>query len=94
MDSISLDLIARDCVFATRVVSEMSNSDKRFLLYYYYATTVYQFHGKGNRVELPECLKTAVQTMYPPENIDMCVDEVEKVAYIINGDIEQPSEQI
>ena len=89
MNSISLELIARDCVFATREVGEMSNSDKRFLLYYYYATTVYQFHGKGNRVELPECLKTAVRALYPPEDIDMCVDEVEKVAYIINGDIEQ-----
>ena len=89
VNSISLELIARDCVFATREVGEMSNSDKRFLLYYYYATTVYQFHGKGNRVELPECLKTAVRALYPPEDIDMCVDEVEKVAYIINGDIEQ-----
>lgn len=48
VETVSLALVARDCVFATRALNEMSPSDKRFLLYYYYATTIYQFHGKGN----------------------------------------------
>lgn len=67
VQSVSLALIARECVFVTKKLSEMTPSDKRFLLYYYYATTIYQFHGKGNRVELPECLKNAVRTLYPNE---------------------------
>lgn len=67
---VSLPLVARGCVFATREIGEMSQSDKRFLLYYYYATTVYQFHGKGNRVQLPECLKKAVRDLYPDEELE------------------------
>lgn len=54
VDSVSLTMVARDCVFANKDIAEMTQSEKRFLLYYYYATTVYQFHGKGNRVELLE----------------------------------------
>ena len=67
-ESISLPMVARDCVFATREVRDMSPNDKRFLLYYYYATTVYQFHGAGNRVVLPDCLKGAVRELYPKPN--------------------------
>ncbi|KAL7524915.1 hypothetical protein ACHAXR_001740 [Thalassiosira sp. AJA248-18] len=58
-------MVARECVFANKDVELMSPSEKRFLLYYYFATTVYQFRGKGNRVELPECLKEAVRALYP-----------------------------
>ena len=65
MDSVSLPLVARDCVFATKDADEMSQSERRFLLYYYYTTPVYQFHRKGNRVDLPECLKAAVRKLYP-----------------------------
>jgi hypothetical protein len=68
--SISLSMVARDCVFATRELTEMSPSDKRFLLYYYYATTVYQFHGAGNRIILPECLKIAVRKLYPNPTLE------------------------
>jgi len=64
VSSISLAIVARECVFATRSVEDMSPSDKRFLCYYYYATSIYQFHGKGNRVELPECVKRAVRSKY------------------------------
>lgn len=67
VESVSLALVARDCVFATRSLNEMSPSDKRFLLYYYYATTIYQFHGKGNRVKLPECLKAAIRALHPDD---------------------------
>ena len=63
--SITLAIVAQECVFVTRDLEEMSESDKRFLLYYYYATTVYQFHGKGNRIKLPECLKYAIRQLYP-----------------------------
>ncbi|KAL7545105.1 hypothetical protein ACHAWF_008472 [Thalassiosira exigua] len=65
VNSVSLPLVARECVFADKELSAMSQSEKRFLLYYYYATTVYQFRGKNNRVELPECLKAAIRALYP-----------------------------
>lgn len=65
VSSISLALVANNCVFATKEVSNMSQSEKRFLLYYYYATTVYQFRGAGNRVDLPQCLKESVRAAYP-----------------------------
>ena len=58
-------MVARECVYANKDVGVMSQSEKRFLVYYYYATTVYQFRGKGNRVELPDCLKQAVRALYP-----------------------------
>ena len=87
VESISLELVIRDCVFATKTLEEMTNSDKRFLLYYYYATSVYQFHGKGNRVELPNCLIAAVRALYPPEKMELCTDEVEMVAQLVDGDM-------
>ena len=48
--NVSLSKVARECVFVNKELKDMSNKNKRFLLYYYYATSVYQFHGKGNRV--------------------------------------------
>ena len=67
--TVPLPIVARDCVFADLDVKDMSNSNKRFLLYYYYATTVYQFHGSGNRIDLPECIIYAVRDLYKEENI-------------------------
>ncbi|EJK66323.1 hypothetical protein THAOC_12765 [Thalassiosira oceanica] len=90
VSSVSLELVARDCCYATKAVAEMTNSEKRFLLYYYYATSVYQFCGKGNRVQLPECLIAAVRGLYPPEkNSKFSLKEVEKSVYISNGDIKE-----
>jgi hypothetical protein len=43
----------------------MNPKEKRFLLYYWYATSVYQFRGKGNRVNLPNCLVWAIRALYP-----------------------------
>jgi len=67
VSSVSPAMVARECVFATKEVKDMSQSEKRFLMYYYYATTVYQFRGKGNRVELPNCLVAAVRARFPNE---------------------------
>jgi len=65
--SVSLSRVAKECVFVTKELKHMDNKNKRFLLYYYYATSVYQFHGKGNRVELPNCLVSAVRETYPDD---------------------------
>jgi hypothetical protein len=69
--TVPLPLVARDCVFVTMDMNEMMNNNKRFLLYYYYATTVYQFHGSGNRVDLPECIIYAIRALYPKVTIDV-----------------------
>eukprot|EP00985_Skeletonema_marinoi_P018418 scaffold10289_cov75-Skeletonema_marinoi.AAC.2 len=66
-----LAIVARDCVFATMDVKDMMNNHKRFLLYYYYATTIYQFHGAGNRVDLPECIIFAIRNLYPRDTVDV-----------------------
>ena len=71
-----LALVARECVFATKEPPGMLPNDKRFLCYYYCATTTCQFRGKGNRIGLPECVKWAVREIYPNEeevNIDDAV---------------------
>ncbi len=69
--SISLELVARDCVFVTMEVDDMPDNYKRFLLYYYYATSVYQFHGSGNRIDLPLCLIWAIHKRFPVESVDV-----------------------
>ena len=70
-DAVPLPIVARECVFTTMEVKDMQPNHKRFLLYYYYATTIYQFHGAGNRVELPECVIYAVRKLFPSEVVDM-----------------------
>ena len=67
IEGISLARVAKECVFVTKELKDMNSSNKRFLLYYYYATSVYQFHGKGNRVELPECIVSRIRKAYPDE---------------------------
>jgi len=65
--NVSIAKVAKECVFVDRELKDMANNHKCFLLYYYYATSVYQFHGKGNRVELPDCIVSAVRRAYPPD---------------------------
>ena len=64
----SLSLVARECVFATKELPDIMPNDKRFLCYYCCVTTTCQFRGKGNRIELPECVKWAVREIYPNDN--------------------------
>lgn len=59
-DTIPLPIVARDCVFANMEVEDM---------------TVYQFHGAGNRIDLPECVIYAVRDLYKKDNIDVEVVE-------------------
>lgn len=67
IEGISLARVAKECVFVTKEFKDMTNKNKRFLLYYYYATSVYQFHGAGNRIELPECIVSRVRQAYPDD---------------------------
>lgn len=67
VNTLSLENIASECVFVSKEVKDMTPSNKLFILYYYYATSVYQFHGKGNRVELPKCIVPEIRRVYPDE---------------------------
>jgi hypothetical protein len=62
---VSLLAAAKECVFATKPVRDMTLKEKIFLLYYWYATSVYQFRGKGNRVNLPNFLVWVIRALYP-----------------------------
>ena len=66
--NMSLALVARECVFATKELTSTPPNDKCFLRYYHCATTACQFRGKGNRIELPECVKWAVIELCPNGN--------------------------
>jgi hypothetical protein len=63
--SVVLPQVASECVFVDREFASMTNKHKRFLLYYWYATNVFQFRGKGNRINLPKCLIQDVRKLYP-----------------------------
>jgi len=67
IDKVPLKKVANECVFFNVDFDKAVNKNRRFLLYYYYATSVYQFHGSGNRIELPKCLVTAIRKKYPDE---------------------------
>ena len=54
--NVSLERVARECVFVNREMNKMAPNQRRFLCYWYYATSVYQFHGKGNCTESPDCI--------------------------------------
>jgi hypothetical protein len=65
---VSLLAVTKESVFATKPVQDMTPKEKRFLLYYWHATSVYQFRGKGNRVNLPNCLVWVIHVLYPEPN--------------------------
>ena len=68
VENMSLAKVSRECVFVTKELKDMTLNNLRFLCYYYYATSVYRFHGKGNRVDLPDCIVASIREMYPDED--------------------------
>jgi hypothetical protein len=65
---VSLLAVAKECILATKPLRDMTPKEKRFLLYYWYPTSVYQFRGKGNRVNLPNCLVWVIRALYLEPN--------------------------
>ena len=62
---LDLQSISRSCIFVSKDTTDMNNSDKRFVLYYWYATNIYHVSGRHNRIELPECLIGAIRKLFP-----------------------------
>jgi hypothetical protein len=44
-----LTAVAKECVFTTKPVPDMTPKEKRFLLYYWYATSVYNLEGGATK---------------------------------------------
>lgn len=63
-----LERIAWECLFVNLEVKDMAPNHMRFLYCYYYATSMYQFHGKSNRVDLPNCIVRGICEMYQDED--------------------------
>jgi hypothetical protein len=61
---------------ANKPVTQMSNSEKRNMLYWSYATDVYHVHGWLNRLPLPPCLVFEIRKLYP-NNINCPYKEFE-----------------
>ena len=54
-----------DCFFATNAVDDMTNSQKRCMIYWWYATNTYSICGKRQHLMLPDCLIQMVRNTYP-----------------------------
>ena len=63
-----LEVIARDCFFVDRPIDEMTNEQKRFLLYWWWAVNVFSISGRANRQELPFCIRDKIRSMYPEDD--------------------------
>jgi hypothetical protein len=68
LENVDLEAAAMENPFADRPVDGMDNPDKRFVLYYWYATNIYSIFGKQNRVKLPPCLIWAIRNLHPSDN--------------------------
>ena len=69
-ESLVLSEIKKECHFADKEPTQMTNKEKRNLLYWWYATNVYLILGKATRAELPPCLEHAVRVCYPNDKGD------------------------
>ena len=62
---LNLQTLKEDCYFAKDEVEQMTNSQKRCMIYWWYATNIYSICGKNKRRQLPNCLVKAVRDAYP-----------------------------
>ena len=68
VDDIDLEVIRQYCWFATKDVCNMTNSNKRNMLYWWYMTNIYNVCGAGRRKDPPACLKAAIRNLYREED--------------------------
>jgi hypothetical protein len=60
-----LEHIRSNCYFADRLVSEMTNAQKRNMLYWWLAVNVFAICGKGMRQPLPACIIAWIRKTHP-----------------------------
>ncbi len=67
-DKFNLEVLQEFCWFATKEVTDMDNSNKQNMLYWWYMTNIYNIGGKGVTKEPPACLTAAFWHAYPEQN--------------------------
>jgi len=65
VEKIDLASIHQDCYFATTELMEMPNNQKCNMIYWWYATNIYNIAGRGNIDRLPLCLEYWMRQIYP-----------------------------
>jgi len=64
VDKTDLEVVGQYCFFATTEVTNMTNSNKQNMLYWWYMTNTYNICGKGARQKSHACLKAAIHKAY------------------------------
>lgn len=65
VDRLNLQTVKEDCYFANKELDEMTLSQKRCMIYWWYATNIYSICGKKKRRQLPDCLVCSVRRLFP-----------------------------
>ena len=65
---INLDVVREYCWFATKDISDMDNSHKRNMLYWWYMTNIYNIGGRGVTKKPPDCFTAAICRVYPEDD--------------------------
>jgi len=65
LDEFNLEELAEDCWFVTKKVNEMSPSEKRNVLYWWFMVNVDHVCGKDKHHCPPKCLIKAIRERYP-----------------------------
>ena len=60
--------IQMNCYFAEKSTDNMTNKEKRNILYWWTAVNVYSIRGRGLRQELPSCVVTYVRNRFPEDD--------------------------
>jgi hypothetical protein len=69
VEKLGLIGLANEYPFVTMPVSEMDNSRKRSMIYWWYMVNVYSVTGKGHHEPPPMCLVQLVHEVYPNRTI-------------------------
>ena len=61
----NLQTVKEDCYFPDKKLDQMTQSVKRCMIHCWYATNIYSICGKNKRLQLPDCLVSAVRWLFP-----------------------------
>ena len=66
VNNIAIPGIMHECRFVEgKYLDTMTNKEKIFILYWWFATNIYLVYGRHNRCELPDCLIEQIRKVYP-----------------------------
>lgn len=65
LDFPSVADVAETCWGADEEVEHFTSSDKRYLMYWWFAATIYAVTKAGCRVQVPVCVEAKIRSLYP-----------------------------